>query len=168
MDPAQVSRDIESLSAIGAGGLEFIPFYNYGFRSPLFPSWDGGEFGFGGAKFNELFKTTLKAAKDNGLIFDFSIGANQGQGVVAEPLTPGLAMQLVYSETTVTGGERFDGAVPEANSLYNFGLGDLAEFMHHHENWGPSKLVAVVAGGVKSCEKHSRARLWLFFLSRVC
>lgn len=141
-------QDIQSIEAVGGGGLQFLPFYNYGFGHPGFPPWD--EFGFGSPKFKDLFTAAMKAARDTGLTFDFSLGANQGQGVPVEPQTPGLAVQLVYSEVTIAGGESFDRDLPEASSLYNFDLSGLARFMHKHEEWGSNKLVAVVAGAVKS------------------
>lgn len=143
-------KDIQAVDAVGGGGIEFIPFYNFGFRDPSFPPWD--VFGFGGQRFKEVFLTALKAAEEAGLTFDFSIGANQGQGIPTEPLTPGLAMQLVYGETTVPGGGIFEAALPTANMHYNFELSPLAPFMHKHEEWGADRLVAVVAAGVQSSE----------------
>lgn len=148
VDLGDVTRDIQAIDEVGGGGIEFIPLYNYGFRLPTLPDWN--EFGFGSPKFKELFVSSLKAAHEADIKFDFALGANQGQGIPAEPLTPGLAMQLVYGETTVSGGGRFDGAIPEADLLYNFDLSELSDFMHRPENWGPNKLLAVIAGGVKS------------------
>lgn len=112
------------------------------------------EFGFGTPAFNDLFRSALESARDSGLTLDFALNANQGQGIAAEPLTPGLAKQLVYGEIAVDGGDLFDGEIPEPNPYYNFRLSTLAPFMHGHEDWGPSKLIAVVAGGVKSCKTY--------------
>ena len=97
-----------------------------------------------------MFLSALQTARDTGLSFDFALGSNQGQGVPAEPLTEGLAVQLVYGEVRMMGGEGFEGMVPEPNTGYNFDMADIKDFMHRHEEWGPSKLVAVVAGGVKN------------------
>ena len=145
---AAVVEDINAIGSIGGGGIEFLPLYNYGFWDPSFPSWN--KFGFGSPAFRDTFIAALTAARKAGLEFDFSLGANQGQGVPVEPLTQGLAIHLVYGETTVTGGKFFEGKIPKANPFYNFDLSGVASFMHRHENWGPDKLVAVVAGGVKS------------------
>lgn len=82
--------------SVGAGGFEFLPFYLYGFRDnsevPL-PDW--ATYGFGTPAFNEIFKGALQAAQDNGILMDFAVGANQGQGVPSVPETPGLAVHLV-------------------------------------------------------------------------
>ncbi|UPK96040.1 hypothetical protein LCI18_006975 [Fusarium solani-melongenae] len=147
VDVEQVTGDIHALKSIGAGGLEFVPFYNYGFGDPKSPptnEWD--VYGFGTPAFKNVFRSALKAARDDHLRFDFALGASQGQGVPVEPLTPGLAMELAYGETTVNGGATFKGAIPELNANFNFVSG----YMQEHERFGPNRLVAVVAGGIES------------------
>jgi hypothetical protein len=142
-----VVSDIHALKEVGAGGLQFLPFYNYGFGDPSsFPTSTWNEYGFGTPAFKQVFVNALKTAKDTGLRFDFSLGASQGQGVPVEPLTPGLAMQLVYGEATVTGGKVFNGSIPKAHREFNF----LGGYMHEQEEFGSDRLVGVVVAGVKS------------------
>jgi len=91
-----VTGDIANISSVGAGGLEFLPFYLYGLPVPgAVPPTDWTEYGFGTPAFQTIFKGALRAAHDNGVLMDFAVGANQGQGVPSVPATPGLAVELV-------------------------------------------------------------------------
>ncbi|KAL2851122.1 hypothetical protein BJY01DRAFT_245062 [Aspergillus pseudoustus] len=146
-----VVADIEAVKEVGGGGIQLLPFYNFGFSlNPTelpYSAWD--EYGFGSEAFINLFASALNATEQNGLGFTFFIGGNQGQGVPAEPLTTGLAVHLVYGEATVAGGDVFDGPLPVDNFTgLNFDLGELGDFMHVHLDFGPKKLVGVVAAGV--------------------
>lgn len=106
--PELVSKDIHDVKAAGAGGLEFLPFYYYGFGEesfrrnhipdPHLPDWN--VFGFGTPAFVSLFKDSLKAAQDAGLLMDFALGPNQGQGVPSEAGTSGLAVHLLMGSTS--------------------------------------------------------------------
>jgi hypothetical protein len=89
-----VQEDIANLSAAGAGGLEFLPFYLYGLTSGL-PPTNWSIYGYGTEAYTQGFRAALEAAKDNNLLFDFAVGANQGQGAPAVPGSKGLAVQLV-------------------------------------------------------------------------
>ncbi|GAM40137.1 hypothetical protein TCE0_037f12250 [Talaromyces pinophilus] len=147
----QVASDIASIASVGAGGLEFLPFYLYGLptstRSQTPTDWN--KYGFGTGAFQSLFKGALRAVKQSDMLMDFGIGANQGQGVPAEPLTEGLAVQLLMGNTTVKSGQRFTGVVPPplvpSEEIMN-GAG----FMHPLERFGPSDLKAVLAFRVNS------------------
>ncbi|KAL2208486.1 hypothetical protein CC79DRAFT_1381616 [Sarocladium strictum] len=75
---------------------------------------------------------------------DVALGANQGQGVPSDPLTPGLSVQVVYGKTTIKGGKKFDGKLPAANINWN----EHTEYMHPQEHFGPSRLIGVSAAGV--------------------
>ncbi|KAL4931759.1 uncharacterized protein BDV17DRAFT_288345 [Aspergillus undulatus] len=89
--------------------------------------------------------------EQNGLGFTFFIGATQGQGVPSEPSTPGLAVHLVYGETTISGGVTLNGTLPvDDPSDPNFHLSEIGTFMHPHEDFGPRKLIGAVAAGVVS------------------
>lgn len=77
---------------------------------------------------------------------DFALGASQGQGVPVEPLTPGLAVQLVYGKANVKGGDTFNGALPDPIIEWN----ELVGYMASQERFGPSKLVGVSAAAIKS------------------
>ncbi|KAI7909971.1 hypothetical protein M9X92_011356 [Pyricularia oryzae] len=151
VDHAALTDDVRQLKQVGAGGLEFVPFYNYGFGGPHLNQSD--VYGFGKPAFVDVFRTALEAAKANGLIMDFGLGASQGQGVPAEPLTPGLAMQLVYGKTTIKGGEKFQGDLPAAEIDWNEELG----FVQPQEKFGGNHLVGVSAGAVKYANQSSSA-----------
>lgn len=154
-----VVRDIHEAKAIGAGGLEFLPFYAYGagdesykrnmvtnpdqpFVEPDFPDWD--VYGFGTPAYVALFKDALIAAKDAGILLDLPLGANQGQGVPAVPGTAGLAMQLLMGHTTISPGENVSGPVPEAQQPIDAIRSGL-QFMHPLEDYQRPNLVAVLA-----------------------
>ena len=91
-----------------------------------------------------LFKDTLKAAKDAGVLLDLPLGANQGQGVPAVPGTAGLAMQLLMGHTTISPGGYTTGPVPEAQQPIDAIRSGL-QFMHPLENCQSPDLVTVLA-----------------------
>lgn len=79
----------------GAGGFEFLPYYQFGQ-----PATDWSKYGYGTTAFRALFRAAMESAEDQNMLMDFAVGANQGQGVPALPETPGLAVHLVYTHTT--------------------------------------------------------------------
>lgn len=96
VDPELVAQDIASAGQIGAGGFELVPFYNYGGEMGKYPAGaDWAKYGFGTPAFHNLFRRALQAHRDNGMVMDFAIGPNQGQGVPAEPDDEGLQWDLV-------------------------------------------------------------------------
>ena len=96
VDPAIVKANIKAAGDIGAGGVEFLPFYNYGGgRGGAPPGSDWSKYDFGTPPFQVLFRAALEAHRDSGLKMDFSLGANQGQGVPASPDDEGLQWDLV-------------------------------------------------------------------------
>lgn len=140
---SSVQDDVRQIAAVGGGGLEFLPFYNYGL-GPALTDWS--IYGFGTEAFNKLFQAVLDTATALKLSFDFALGPNQGAGVPSEVETPGLAKELVYGNTTIGSGETFSGNVPEAVVNFNF----LSGFMNPAEVWGSNELLAVVAGRIAS------------------
>lgn len=91
-----VVADIKSAGGVGAGGIEFLPFYNYGGQlgePPTGVNWS--TCGFGTPAHLELFTSALEAHKEAGLVMDFSLGPNQGQGIPAHPDDEGLQWDLV-------------------------------------------------------------------------
>lgn len=159
IDTAQKEEDFQSLKSLGASAVSLLHVYNFGFGDPTLPPFGSREeYGFGSAAYRDTVVTALKAAEGLGMTMDIFIGANQGQGVPVESGTEGLAMHLVYGEVTLQSGDTFDGAVPGPNLGYNHPT----SYIQAHEIWGPSKLVAVVAGGVKSCDLRGRSECqWL-------
>lgn len=96
VDAAMVAEDIASAAAVGAGGIEFVPFYEYaGEIGPPPPGVDWSTLGFGTEPFKERFRTALRAHADNGLLMDFALGPGMGHGVPASPDDEGLQWDLV-------------------------------------------------------------------------
>lgn len=96
VDVKTVQDNIKSAGAIGAGGVEFLPFYNYGGQltpAPAGSNWSKD--GFGTPAFKKVFMAALQAHKEAGLALDFALGPNQGQGVPADPADEGLQWDLV-------------------------------------------------------------------------
>lgn len=63
---------------------------------PLQPEGvDWNIYGYGTSAYRKVLKAALQAHKDHGLLMDFSMGPQSGQGVPAEPDNPGLVWELV-------------------------------------------------------------------------
>ena len=98
-----VQQNIISAASIGAGGVEFVPFYDYGGELAYAgPGPDWAKYGFGTEAFNETFVAALKAHKEHGLVMDFALGPGQGQGVPSRSDDEGLQWDLVGSLHTST------------------------------------------------------------------
>ncbi|KAJ6159630.1 hypothetical protein N7497_004167 [Penicillium chrysogenum] len=96
VDPTVVASDIRSAADVGAGGIEFLPYYGYGGAiggNP--PGSDWVTYGFGSAPFQHLLQVALEAAKENSVLVDIALGPNQGQGVPASPDADGIQWDLV-------------------------------------------------------------------------
>jgi hypothetical protein len=96
VEEAIVKDDINSAAAVGAGGVEYLPFYNAGGvlgGAPQGANWT--KYGFGTPESNKLFVAALEAHRDAGLLMDFSVGLDQGQGVPADNNDEGLQWDLV-------------------------------------------------------------------------
>ncbi|KAI1409815.1 hypothetical protein F5Y13DRAFT_202982 [Hypoxylon sp. FL1857] len=117
VEPKYVAEDIAELGARGAGGIQFLNYYNYGGSSGS-AATDWNIYGYGTPAYREVLKAALQAHKDNGLVMDFSMGPQSGQGVPAEPDNPGLAWDLVSYNATILNGI-YSGQLP------GWGRGDL-------------------------------------------
>ncbi|KAI8317095.1 hypothetical protein K4K59_011003 [Colletotrichum sp. SAR11_240] len=130
VDPEKVKLDIQSAGKIGAGVVEFLPFYNYGGQlgpPPVGVNWSTS--GFGTPDFIKTLIAGLEAHKGSGLSMDFAIGPNQGQGVPADPSNEGLQWDLFAETQAVTAGGQFNGTIP---------------------GWGNGQLVSAVSAIVTS------------------
>ncbi|KAL1386723.1 hypothetical protein HDK64DRAFT_142888 [Phyllosticta capitalensis] len=139
-----VAEDIKAVAEVGAAGVEFLPYYQYGLPEAdrgVDPPTDWTVYGFGTEAFRETFLTALKATKENGLLMDFAQGANQGQGAPAVPASEGLAFELTYSNVTVEAGETFSGVLPLSRQPDNL----LGSFMHGLEEFGDQTLLVAQA-----------------------
>ncbi|KAJ5670799.1 uncharacterized protein N7477_006162, partial [Penicillium maclennaniae] len=135
VDAKTVQDNIKSAGAIGAGGVEFLPFYNYGAQlSPAPKGSDWSKYGFGTPAFKKLFLAALQAHKEAGLAMDFALGPNQGQGVPADPTDEGLQWDLEPFSVVVPHNGRFSGKIP---------------------GWGSGQLVALVSAEVLSSKNIS-------------
>ncbi|KAH7108822.1 hypothetical protein EDB81DRAFT_430901 [Dactylonectria macrodidyma] len=96
VDPDLIAEDVANAGKVGAGGVEFVPFYNYGGEMGGYPEGaDWSKYGFGTPAFQSIFRRALEAHRDNDMVMDFAIGPNQGQGVPAKPHDKGLQWDLV-------------------------------------------------------------------------
>ncbi|KAK7606281.1 hypothetical protein JOL62DRAFT_360383 [Phyllosticta paracitricarpa] len=139
-----VAEDLAAVAGVGAGGVEFLPYYNYGLPEAdrgVDPPTDWTIYGFGTEAYRETFLTALRASQENGLVMDFAQGANQGQGTPAEPGSAGLAFELTYSNVTIQSGETFSGVLPLSRQPDNL----LGSFMHKLEDFGDQTLLAAQA-----------------------
>lgn len=98
VDVQTIAADIAAAGSIGAGGIELLPFFEYGGELGSMPAGaDWATYNFGTVPFRNIFAAALTAHEQNGLVMDFSLGPNQGQGVPASPDNPGLQWDLVRS-----------------------------------------------------------------------
>lgn len=98
VDAHTVAADIAAAGSIGAGGIELVPFFEYGGELGSMPAGaDWATNDFGTVPFRDIFAAALTAHEENGLVMDFALGPNQGQGVPASPDNPGLQWDLVWS-----------------------------------------------------------------------
>lgn len=105
-------------------------------------------YAFGKPAFRDALQVALEATKANGLSMNVALDASQGQGVPSKPLTPGLAVQLVYGKVSVNGREKFDEALPVADIDWNENLG----YIHPQERFGGNHLIGVSAVAVASSQ----------------
>ncbi|KAL2782982.1 hypothetical protein BJX66DRAFT_330911 [Aspergillus keveii] len=143
VDEQCVRDDIKSVADVGAGGVEYLPWYNAGgFLGPAPPGDDWGKYGVGTPAFNRLFEAALETHRDAGMVMDFSIGPNQGQGVPAAPDDEGLQWDLVPFSVSVPANGSFDCVIP------GWGTGDLlalisAEVLNRTDNSTSSSIAGV-------------------------
>ncbi|KAI0975182.1 hypothetical protein F4678DRAFT_469821 [Xylaria arbuscula] len=113
VDPEIVVADIAGAASIGAGGIEFLPFYEYGGSlgpMPVGANWS--TYNFGTPPFRNLLSAALTAHEQLGLVMDFALGPNQGQGVPAEVDNPGLQWDLLFFSAAVPSDGQFSGTIP--------------------------------------------------------
>ncbi|CAK7214333.1 hypothetical protein SBRCBS47491_002105 [Sporothrix bragantina] len=149
-----LGADIASLITAGAGGIELLPFYNYG-QPPISTDWS--VYGFGTPAFKDLFRAALNATARHKGVMDFALGANQGAGVPSPPPPSsaanatafleqgrGLAMELVYGVSDI-GLNMSTSLVNIPPPDIHFRYEALQNFINAPELWGGSLLVAVLA-----------------------
>ncbi|KAJ8098505.1 hypothetical protein POJ06DRAFT_136574 [Lipomyces tetrasporus] len=124
-----LSDDIAQLAQRGAGGVEFLNYFDYGgLVAP--PSTDWNIYGYGTPAYREVLKAALEAHKDHGLIMDFSMGPQSGQGVPAAPDEIGLAYNLYFYNASLSECECF--------------IGTCECFMGTLPGWGSGELVSAL------------------------
>ncbi|KAI1415147.1 hypothetical protein F5Y13DRAFT_178211 [Hypoxylon sp. FL1857] len=100
------------------------------------------EYGFGTEAYRPIFRAVMEATAKNGILLDFSIGANQGQGVPSEPEQIGLALEMAYVNVTVPIGGSFNGTLPLSTQPVSPELG---QFMYGLEEFGQQNISTVLA-----------------------
>ncbi|KAH7233001.1 hypothetical protein BKA59DRAFT_407778 [Fusarium tricinctum] len=124
VDADIVAQDVAFAASVGAGGLEFVPFYEYGGslgQMPTGANWS--TYNFGTPAFNVLFERVLRAHDEHGLVMDFALGPNQGQGVPAKPDDQGLQWDIVPFTEAIPRKDTFTGKIP------GWGTGDLVSLV---------------------------------------
>ncbi|KAK6199001.1 hypothetical protein LQW54_010199 [Pestalotiopsis sp. IQ-011] len=130
VDADIVSGDIDAAVHVGAGGVEFLPFFEYGGQiggMPVGANWS--TYDFGTVPFRKLLSAALDAHEKNGLRMDVPLGPDQGQGVPASPDDEGLQWDLVPFNATVPADGVYASEIP---------------------GWGTGELVALVSALVLS------------------
>ncbi|EJT69034.1 hypothetical protein GGTG_13431 [Gaeumannomyces tritici R3-111a-1] len=130
VSPDVVKADITAAGSIGAGGIELLPFFQYGGRiGNMPPGADWSISNFGTPQFDAVFRAALEAHQEHGMVMDFALGPNQGQGVPVRADDEGLQWDLVPFTAAVPPNRSFHGVVP---------------------GWGTGELVSVVSAAVAS------------------
>jgi hypothetical protein len=148
VDGDVVKADIVSAASIGAGGVEFLPYYNYGGGyggPPAGVNWS--TYGFGTPPYLNVFRSAMEGHRDTGTLMDFPLGPNQAQGVPAERDDDGLQWDLVsdsfQSARKITA--HFSDQVPFSVIVPANGT-----FSGVIPGWGTGDLVALVSAHVLS------------------
>ncbi|KAF2096025.1 hypothetical protein NA57DRAFT_67641 [Rhizodiscina lignyota] len=126
---ASLAEDVKEAGEVGAGGVEVLGYYLYG---GTFAPDDWSIYGWGTPAWQQAFNALAQAHVDNGLIMDFAMGPNQGQGVPAPENSEGLMWDLYSYNVSIPTGGSFSGKIP--------GWSD----------WPAGSLQAVIAGTVVS------------------
>ncbi|KXH29506.1 hypothetical protein CSIM01_06239 [Colletotrichum simmondsii] len=153
VDHDMVASDIRAAGAIGAGGVELVAFYNYGFAAP--PGADWLRFGYGTPEYLKMFRTALTAHQESNLVMDFAMGPNQGQGVPASIDDPGLQWDLAPSPLPLV--QTFAVAPIPTDGVYQGSI----------PGWGTGELVSLVAAVVTSKQNSSRSLPGAFMLNNA-
>lgn len=91
----EVTADVAHMKSVGMGGLELLRYHlygNYPFATSIPTDWT--LYGWGTDAWKKLQVAVFQAVKDNGMIFDFALGPNQGAGVPADENDPGVMWDL--------------------------------------------------------------------------
>ena len=106
-----ITADLESMARAGIGGVLYM---DVGISVPK------GPVDFAGPQWRKLFTHTCSEAKRFGLKID----VNNGPGFAGSAgpwITPEMSMQrVVWTETPVTGGQRFTGVLPQPKAGADF------------------------------------------------
>ncbi|OCL07765.1 hypothetical protein AOQ84DRAFT_408338 [Glonium stellatum] len=108
----RMALDIADAAAVGAGGVEVLGYYLYDSSPGDFTPTDWTVYGWGTPAWKDLFDVAVKAHQDNGLIMDFAMGPNQGQGVPADPDDDGLMWDLFAYNASIPLGGSYKGQIP--------------------------------------------------------
>ncbi|KAM0540478.1 hypothetical protein ACHAPJ_013597, partial [Fusarium lateritium] len=151
VDPKVVEQDILRAGSISAGGVEFLPFYNYGGElGPPPPGVDWAKYGFGTPAHSKIFNAALDAHAKGGLAMDFGFGPNQGQGVPAVPDNEGLQWDLVNHLGDPGSKVTFSQPVTQKGS-----------FKGKLPGWGTGRFVSAVSGLVLSTKNITETQVGL-------
>lgn len=148
--------DIAQIGERGAAGIELLNYFNYGGeQGPPPKEIDWNVYGFATEAYRETLESALKATKQNGLIMDFSMGPQSGQGVPAEPDDIGLSWELVTFNVSLENG--YSGLIP------GWGSGDfisLCTFQLMTCVWDDLLYSKLASSFVGAGIEHGKANSW--------
>ncbi|KAL4926582.1 uncharacterized protein BDV17DRAFT_293381 [Aspergillus undulatus] len=94
--------------ALGAGGVEFLPFYNYGGEQGAMPDGaDWSRYGFGTPAYQDMFRRALEVHAESGLVMDFTL-----PGQIRDKVFQPSGMTRAYSGTWSLSRTRLMRMVP--------------------------------------------------------
>ncbi|KAI9687503.1 MAG: hypothetical protein M1822_002113 [Bathelium mastoideum] len=112
VDHEQAAQDVATAKAAGAGGVEVLGYYLYNSAPGNYAPSDWATYGWGTPAWKQLFDAIAQAHQDNGMIMDFAMGPNQGQGVPADPDNDGLMWDINAYNVSIPVGGSFNNTIP--------------------------------------------------------
>ncbi|KAJ5864500.1 uncharacterized protein N7529_006416 [Penicillium soppii] len=159
VDVITVQHDIKAAGALGAGTVEFLPLYNYGASLAGPPKGaDWATYGFGTPAFNDVFKASLRAAKDAGIRMDFALGPSAGQGVPSTVTDAGLHWDLV---SDISAGMMIR-CLSSVQTPFNISIPSNGSYIGQVPGWGVGELVALVSARSTSSSRITNPASSLF------
>ncbi|MFC4440288.1 MULTISPECIES: glycosyl hydrolase [Natrialbaceae] len=107
----ELVREINEIADAGFGGVE-IADVHHSVEEPIDPE----QYGWGTEAWTSVVETALRAAKERDVIVDLTIGPSWPAAVpTVTPNSEAAAKELVFGRTTLSGGETYDGPIPDSD-----------------------------------------------------
>lgn len=142
VDDDVLYSDIKNIHDAGWGSIEVICLENYGIELAVV---DPAEFGYGGQKWANRFRTMLQAAEDFNMTVDFALGPTQGASIpILDPDSEGMNTELAYGQVNISSGSTFSGILPPPGQT-SAGYANAPDFYPPFQNYTNKFVAAVVA-----------------------